>query len=101
MLIGPRQRMVSYKSCFEGRELVTFLKATEWCGIRDSDAAMLYCQSLVDGGILHHVTDKYAFENDSSFYRFRCDDGTFKDKNIVRGLEKLGIQVRIGRSKGC
>ena len=48
---------------------------------------------LLDGGVLHHVNDKQAFDNSSSIYRFRCDDGTYYSLKQAFHLAQNGTQI--------
>eukprot|EP01147_Barroeca_monosierra_P000102 gene101-3494_t len=82
-----------YRACFSGEDLVTWLIENQWEGIKDSEAAILYGQSLVDDGVIHHIYDKFGFENSCKLYRFRTDDGTYSDKAIVHDINKIGIRI--------
>jgi hypothetical protein len=57
-----RYNFKTYKACFQGRDLVAFIVSQQWQGIATPDSAVRYGQRLLDGGVIHHVVDKHAFE---------------------------------------
>eukprot|EP00047_Mylnosiga_fluctuans_P022565 m.122003 g.122003 ORF g.122003 m.122003 type:complete len:1345 (+) comp9305_c0_seq3:42-4076(+) len=88
-----KYNLKTYRACFQGKDLVAFLQAREWQGVASVDAAVRYGQRLLDGGVLHHVEDRRAFENSGYFYRFRLDDGTYRDRRLAEMIEQNGGQL--------
>ncbi|EGD80041.1 hypothetical protein PTSG_10315 [Salpingoeca rosetta] len=93
----------TYRTCFTGEDLVTWLVNSRWGDITDTESAVLYGQSLVDDGVIHHVHDKAGFENSGKLYRFRTDDGTYSDKSIIQHINLLGmrIYIRVQTRESC
>ncbi len=67
-LLNFRYNFKTYKMCFQGRDLVQFVVQTKWQDIASVESAVMYGQRLLDGGVLHHVADKRAFEVSISTY---------------------------------
>lgn len=82
-----------FKTCFVGSEVVDWLVEKSWKDIKTEDEAVIYAQSLVDGGVIHHVVDKHSFENGPLFYRFRCDDGTARNRDATRNIASKAMQI--------
>lgn len=61
--------------------------------IASEEEALMYGQSLLDEGAIHHVADKHGFENSSLFYRFRCDDGTARNRDATRDIASKAMQI--------
>lgn len=102
---------------FPGAELVKWLTASPRVRhIANEDEAIMYGQSLLDCGIIHHVFDKlHSFEviwtlsqganwkliasmllsqNDANTpYRFRVDDGTFLDPRLTQDVREWGMRL--------
>eukprot|EP00043_Microstomoeca_roanoka_P018319 m.195448 g.195448 ORF g.195448 m.195448 type:complete len:1343 (-) comp16802_c16_seq2:279-4307(-) len=83
----------THRTAFAGEDLVAWLVHNAWAGVTDYESAVIYGQSLVDDGVIHHVNDKFGFENSSKLYRFRTDDGTYSDKRIIQDLQVLGVRI--------
>ncbi|MGD1855314.1 MAG: mechanosensitive ion channel domain-containing protein [Leptolyngbyaceae cyanobacterium] len=66
-----RFRLTAYSSCFVGSEAVTWLAKTQNA---TREAAVRIGQTLVEEGILHHVTDEHPFKDEYLFYRFYEDE---------------------------
>ncbi|EDQ91073.1 uncharacterized protein MONBRDRAFT_23984 [Monosiga brevicollis MX1] len=71
--------LTSLRNVFYGQDLVRWLLAQRWDGLDTEESAVVYGQTLVDVGIIHHAHDRAGFENGKLLYRFRQDDGTFDD----------------------
>jgi len=82
-----------FRNSFVGSELVEWVVKHTWKGIKTDDEALIYGQSLVDGGAIHHVADKHSFENSGMYYRFRCDDGTTRNRDATRNIAKKAMQM--------
>ncbi len=54
--------------CFQGKDLVSFMVQRRWHGISSVDDAIKFGQRLLDGGVIHHVSDKRAFEVECLYY---------------------------------
>lgn len=67
-----RWALSGFPSCFEGRELVSWLVRSGRVDSREEGAAV--GEYLRRSNVLHHVTDGHGFEDRPLFYRFRCDD---------------------------
>jgi hypothetical protein len=64
----------SYKNCFVGSEVVTWLVDKSIAGSRES--ALEMCRTLLAVGVIHHVCGDHHFEDDYFFYRYVSDDNT-------------------------
>ena len=66
-----RFRFNVYPRCFIGSEAVTWLANTQNA---TREAAVRIGQTLVEKGIIHHVTDEHPFRDEYLFYRFYEDE---------------------------
>ncbi|CAC5412954.1 DEPTOR [Mytilus coruscus] len=76
LLKDRKYHFKTYKNCFVGKEVVSWLVDCKLCDTRSSAVTAL--RTLQDHYILHHVCDDHLFKDDMLFYRFRIDDGTHK-----------------------
>jgi potassium efflux system protein len=66
-----RFRLFVYPQCFIGSEAVTWLMDTQKA---TREAAVRIGQTLVERGVIHHVTDEHSFKDEYLFYRFYEDE---------------------------
>ncbi|NJL82857.1 MAG: hypothetical protein HC890_07730 [Chloroflexaceae bacterium] len=70
--ISDRQyRLKTYPQCFVGQEAVAWLMSQYELS---QEAAVRVGQTLIERGIIHHVTDDHAFKDEYLFYRFYEDE---------------------------
>ena len=62
-----------YPHCFVGTEAVNWLMQTQ---LASREEAVRLGQTLMEKGLLHHVTDEHFFKDDYLFYRFYADETT-------------------------
>mgnify|MGYP001793776475 CR=1 FL=1 len=60
-----------YPRCFVGTEAVEWLMQTQ---LASREEAIRLGQTLMEQGLLHHVTDEHFFKDDYLFYRFYADE---------------------------
>ncbi len=60
-----------YPRCFVGTEAVNWLMQTQ---LASREEAVRLGQTLMEQGLLHHVTDEHFFKDDYLFYRFYADE---------------------------
>jgi potassium efflux system protein len=60
-----------YARCFVGTEAVEWLMQTQ---LASREEAIRLGQTLMEQGLLHHVTDEHFFKDDYLFYRFYADE---------------------------
>jgi hypothetical protein len=66
-----RYRLNIYPACFVGSEAVNWLMQTQNC---TREEAIDLGQTLIERGIIHHVTDDHPFQDAYLFYRFYEDE---------------------------
>lgn len=66
-----RYRLNIYPACFVGSEAVNWLMRSQNC---TREEAIDLGQTLVERGIIHHVTDDHPFRDTYLFYRFYEDE---------------------------
>eukprot|EP00040_Diaphanoeca_grandis_P029963 m.176461 g.176461 ORF g.176461 m.176461 type:complete len:293 (-) comp31847_c15_seq1:104-982(-) len=71
-----RYHLKTYKQCFRGNEMVTWMLENSYASSRSEAVAI--GSSLILHGIYHHVTDDHNFKDTGMFYRFREDDKTYR-----------------------
>jgi hypothetical protein len=90
-----KHKRTTVANAFYGAELVRWLMASRrFPHISTEEEAVMYGQTLVDSGIIHHVQDKAGFQNDeATLYRFRVDDGSFLDQRLARQVHGWGTRL--------
>jgi len=86
-----KSKLKTYKKSVSGSDFVEFLKTIK--EVETDELAIMLGQALLDCGIIHHVNDKCHFKNDSTLYRFRYDDGTYKKRGEAQERVAKGIQL--------
>eukprot|EP00051_Salpingoeca_urceolata_P015110 m.193505 g.193505 ORF g.193505 m.193505 type:complete len:1365 (-) comp18294_c0_seq6:248-4342(-) len=76
LIRDQKYHLTTYKQCFQGRDLVTFLVEQCWRGIKNPEQAIAYAQALLESGKIQHVVNKHMFENSRNFFCFRSDSTT-------------------------
>lgn len=81
----------SVGKCFSGAEFVGWL--VEQGEVGKEDEAVILGQHLLENGIIHHTNDKHQFKKGELLYRFRYDDGTFRQKYASSELAARGVRM--------
>ncbi|XP_071142565.1 DEP domain-containing mTOR-interacting protein-like [Mytilus edulis] len=97
LLKDRKYHFKTYKNCFIGKEVVSWLVDCKLCEFRSSAVTAL--RTLQDHHILHHVCDDHLFKDDMLFYRFRIDDGTHKMDMDLKMFYKGQQIYRLATSK--
>ncbi|XP_063402394.1 DEP domain-containing mTOR-interacting protein-like [Mytilus trossulus] len=97
LLKDRKYHFKTYKNCFVGKEVVSWLVDCKLCDSRSSAVTAL--RTLQDHHILHHVCDDHLFKDDMLFYRFRIDDGTHKMDMDLKMFHKGQQIYRLATSK--
>lgn len=85
-----RYRLRKYKKCFVGANTVDWL--VTMCHAHSRGEAVMAMRVLQEYGMLHHVLDEHVFKDQSLFYRFTKDDGTYQLRADLTAFYK-GLDV--------
>ncbi|XP_033736715.1 DEP domain-containing mTOR-interacting protein-like isoform X2 [Pecten maximus] len=93
-----RYHLRNYRQCFAGNEAVDWLVRCKHCSTRGASVAGM--RILQNYGIFHHVCDDHKFKDDQLFYRFRRDDDTSADKDLILFYTGIRIYLKMTKKKG-
>lgn len=66
-------KRVTYKQCFEGAEMVSFLLASGLGAFDSRDKATAALEHLLHAGLLSHVEDEHKFKDEAMWYEFHVE----------------------------
>ncbi|XP_060070351.1 DEP domain-containing mTOR-interacting protein-like [Ylistrum balloti] len=99
MLIRDRRyHLRNYRQCFAGNETVDWLVRCKHCSSRNASVAGM--RILQNYGILHHVCDDHKFKDDQLFYRFRRDDDTSIDRDLILFYTGVRLYLKMMKKRG-
>lgn len=87
-----KYHFTTYKQCFIGKEMVSWLKKKEYA--KSDDEAVELGQVLLANNIIMHVCRDHDFKNEGKFYRFFYDE---KDRgHVEEGTSWHGLLGELG-----
>ncbi|PVD23148.1 hypothetical protein C0Q70_16411 [Pomacea canaliculata] len=89
MIKDRRYHLRKYKQCFIAKDVIDWAHRSHHAQTREEAVAAMLC--LQQHGMIHHVVDEHDFKDQSLFFRFTRDDGTYAANTDVaifyRGLD--------------
>lgn len=74
-------RCKPYRACLVGTEIVAWMLQNNLAS--SEQECITTVTTLVDAGLLHHVTDAHSFKNEFLFYRFYADEENMRNSSSL------------------